>query len=84
MINLDYEPILWLYPNEYGLRIRDGKWIRKESNKLLPIFSFYWCRQQEIDFSENPLPGDIFYTYDTKKIFICISEGYRNRLVAIL
>lgn len=75
--------MLWLYPDEYGLRIRDGQWIKgKKANnspKLLRI-----CRTRNIQsyLLSSANIGDIVFDISSEQFYVY--GGYGNRLCCII
>ncbi len=67
---MNYEPMLWLIPHQYGIRPRDGKWVDKRTEKInLP--------KVKIVNSNN---GSLVYTEDTRSLFY-VRGGLGNNIL---
>lgn len=71
---INYEPILWLIPHQYGVRPRDGKWIDKRVEKInLPKVKIV------PSISEAGDVGPLIYATDTHSFFY-VRGGPGNRM----
>lgn len=73
---MNYESVLWLISYEYGLRLRDGVWIKPQQEKktslsVIKIKTIYYLTS---DIMKQLNIGDIIYTIDDKQMWIKTSE----------
>lgn len=75
---MSYDIVLWLYPHKYGLRIKDGQWIRKNiSNKKYMTIR---CGLKNEIITEYHYDNEIIYTTDTKEIYKVNIDGTIERI----
>lgn len=75
--------MLWLYPNEYGLRIRDGQWIKnKKADNLPKLLRIYRTRDIQSYLLYNANIGDIVFDISSEQFYVY--GGYGNHLCCII